>query len=244
MDIIDKKSVILKLQEMLDLQNKINGVATGPEWINQDSPWYRAVWLECAELMEHLGWKWWKKPEINIKQAHLELVDIWHFGLTILFRQNSSPEAQHALCEEISAEVERISEKRTKMKSYLDMETTIRNSLWLIETFAFDTIKNKEVFNTNMFFTICYLLDLSFDDLYVWYCAKNALNFFRQDHGYREGTYVKRWGELEDNEHLAMIIEDGLKDPNGLTYTKLYNRLEEVYQLCQSEQKSKTESGE
>ena len=29
---------------------------------------------------------------------------------------------------------------------------------------------------------------------------------FRQDHGYREGRYAKRWGGREDNEHLADLL--------------------------------------
>jgi hypothetical protein len=35
--------------------------------------------------------------------------------------------------------------------------------------------------------------------------GKNVLNFFRQDHGYKEGTYIKVWGGREDNEHLVEI---------------------------------------
>lgn len=33
-------------------------------------------WTECAELMDHIGWKWWKKQEIDIEQAQIELIDI------------------------------------------------------------------------------------------------------------------------------------------------------------------------
>ena len=37
--------------------------------------------------------------------------------------------------------------------------------------------------------------------------GKNVLNFFRQDHGYQEGTYVKLWQGREDNEHLSELLE-------------------------------------
>jgi len=33
------------------------------------------------------------------------------------------------------------------------------------------------------------------------------LNFFRQDHGYQDGTYVKEWQGREDNEHLSELLE-------------------------------------
>jgi hypothetical protein len=32
------------------------------------------------------------------------------------------------------------------------------------------------------------------------------LNFFRQDHGYKEGTYQKVWNGREDNEHLVDVL--------------------------------------
>ena len=36
-------------------------------------------------------------------------------------------------------------------------------------------------------------------DLLKLYRAKNVLNAFRQKNGYKQGTYVKIWGEDEDN---------------------------------------------
>ena len=36
---------------------------------------------------------------------------------------------------------------------------------------------------------------------------KNVLNFFRQDHGYKDGTYIKEWQGREDNEHLSELLE-------------------------------------
>ena len=49
-------------------------------------------------------------------------------------------------------------------------------------------------------------VNCSFDQLYRMYVGKNVLNFFRQDHGYKEGTYVKVWGGREDNEHLSDLL--------------------------------------
>ena len=39
------------------------------------------------------------------------------------------------------------------------------------------------------------------------YVGKNTLNFFRQDNGYKDGTYIKEWDGLEDNEVLVEILE-------------------------------------
>ena len=44
------------------------------------------------------------------------------------------------------------------------------------------------------------------DDLYRGYVGKNVLNTFRQDHGYKLGSYVKTWDGREDNEVLAQLL--------------------------------------
>mgnify|MGYP000395074083 CR=1 FL=1 len=30
------------------------------DWVMQGHNWRRAIWTECAELMNELDWKWWK----------------------------------------------------------------------------------------------------------------------------------------------------------------------------------------
>ena len=53
-----------------------------PDWRENGYAYYRAIWVECAEMLDHFGWKWWKKQDADIDQVKLELVDIWHFGLS------------------------------------------------------------------------------------------------------------------------------------------------------------------
>ena len=48
--------------------------------------------------------------------------------------------------------------------------------------------------------------ELSFESLYQHYVGKNVLNLFRQDNGYKDGSYKKLWQGREDNEHLMDII--------------------------------------
>lgn len=49
---------------------------------------------------------------------------------------------------------------------------------------------------------------MSWEVLFRQYVGKNVLNFFRQDHGYKEGTYIKVWADgREDNEHLVEIMQ-------------------------------------
>ena len=67
---------------------------------------------------------------------------------------------------------------------------------------------------------------MAFTDLYTAYVGKNVLNFFRQDHGYKEGTYVKTWLGREDNEHLVELVAPLDKDADDFA--------EQVYQALES----------
>ena len=80
-----------QIKEMLNLQDKINEKVHA-DWKTQNFEWYRAIWVECAELLDHHGWKWWKKQRPNRDQMLLELIDIWHFGLSSLLVKNSNAE--------------------------------------------------------------------------------------------------------------------------------------------------------
>ena len=50
-------------------------------------------------------------------------------------------------------------------------------------------------------------IGLDFTELYSSYVGKNVLNMFRQDKGYKEGTYIKNWGGKEDNEWLIEVMQ-------------------------------------
>ena len=80
-----------KLITMLRLQDAMN-TKVHPEWTQQGFEYYRAVWVECAELLDHHGWKWWKKQNPDIEQIKLELIDIWHFGMSMLLTEHGMSE--------------------------------------------------------------------------------------------------------------------------------------------------------
>ena len=71
------------VRTMLDLQDRMN-TKVHPEWREQGFEWYRAAWIDCAELMDHAGYKWWKHADPDMEQIQLEVVDIWHFGLSAM----------------------------------------------------------------------------------------------------------------------------------------------------------------
>ena len=202
-----------QISTMLDLQNSMNSKVRD-DWREQDFEWYRAIWIECAELLDHHGWKWWKKQQPDVNQIALELVDIWHFGLSLLLLKDQSHEA-------ISESV---------VKAFDDVEASGDFAINL-EEFTKNTLVTKD-FDINGFVGLVKGINMQFDQLYIAYVGKNVLNFFRQDHGYQDGSYHKQWGGKEDNEHLVEIV--GRLDTNLLTFKDdLYSEMKTVYQqLC------------
>ena len=79
-------------------------------------------------------------------------------------------------------------------------------------------------FDVPLFLTIVEQAEMDSDELYRQYVGKNVLNFFRQDHGYKEGTYKKIWNGREDNEHLVEVLNSldiGLSDYSDKIYASL-----------------------
>lgn len=175
-----------KIDLMLLLQDSMN-TKVNDNWREQGFEWYRAIWVECAEMLDHYGWKWWKKQEPDTEQVILELVDIWHFGLSQLLIDSKDSEVAAQIAADLS-----------KAEQGVDFKLAL-------EAFAADTL-NTKAFNVQKFATLMASIDLDFDGLYKRYIGKNVLNFFRQDNGYKDGSYIKVWNGQEDNEHLVEVV--------------------------------------
>ena len=199
-----------QLLAMLDLQDGMN-TKVNADWTNQNYEWYRAIWIECAELLDHYGWKWWKKQSPDREQVVLELVDIWHFGLSILLLTGQDRETIAAYAQ-------------GQLKISNTGESDFRADL---ESFALITLQTKG-FDVAGFGVLMAGIGLSFDELYTRYVGKNVLNFFRQDYGYQQGTYHKQWGGKEDNEHLVEVI-DSLDHSSTTFKDDVYAALQQRY---------------
>ncbi|WP_232334783.1 dUTP diphosphatase [Pseudohalioglobus lutimaris] len=176
------------LVTMLTMQDRMN-TRVHENWVEQHFDWYRAAWIECGELIDHYGFKWWKKQEPDMEQVRLEAVDIWHFGMSALFVEGKDIEQ---IAREMATELE------AHAPSGLDVrEATEALALYCLQT---------KSFSPSLFWDLMLASDMGFDDLYRSYVGKNVLNFFRQDHGYKEGSYIKNWDGKEDNEHLVELL--------------------------------------
>lgn len=197
-----------QLQTMLALQDEINAVVND-NWRAQNFPWYRAIWVESAELLDHFGWKWWKKQQPEMDQVKLELVDIWHFGLSLELQQGSPQEVAAKMQSELGAG-----------------QLTAGDFRENLEAFTLNTLASKQ-FDLKGFAQLLADTEMSFSELYQRYVGKNVLNRFRQDHGYKDGSYVKNWQGREDNEHLAELaaeLDTGAADYSEALYRALVSR--------------------
>jgi hypothetical protein len=70
-----------------------------------------------------------------------------------------------------------------------------------------DKSKNSLYEITGLFFQALATMNMDVTELYKRYLIKNQLNTFRQDHGYKDGTYIKLWGGVEDNVVAFKLME-------------------------------------
>ncbi|MYD45773.1 MAG: dUTP diphosphatase [Gammaproteobacteria bacterium] len=203
---------------MMDLQHTHNQ-QVHPQWHKQDYPFHRAIWTECAELLDHYGWKWWKLQEPDLVQVKLEIVDIWHFGLSMLIVAEQN--------------VVELSEEMTSREQ--DRSVVGPSFVATVEALAQHALKRR--FDTTAFMDMMNALPFSLQDLYGIYKGKNVLNRFRQANGYKEGSYQKFWDGKEDNVHLAELVLT--LDPYQSNFlSDLYNQLDNRYRELTAEGQS------
>ncbi|MEQ8691133.1 MAG: dUTP diphosphatase [Pseudomonadales bacterium] len=208
-------TAIAKLNTMAAMQDEHNQ-QVHPEWRTQGYAYYRAVWVECAEMLDHFGWKWWKAQAPDLEQVKLELVDIWHFALSELLRSDT-------LREDMGVQLNELTPASGSAASG-DAEA-FRQA---IEKLAADSLVSQS-FSLPPFIEAMQTLPMTYDELFDLYIGKNVLNRFRQDHGYKSGEYRKLWQGREDNEHLMEIL-NGLSVPPEVFADTLYQSLAERYE--------------
>lgn len=197
-------------KQMLALQQKMNATVN-ENWLTAGYPFLRAVVVEVGEALEHLGWKWWKKQEPDTAQVIVELIDILHFMLSHELVQNngdidaaagsivaSCAKGMHSI-EFDGREHPLTGDPRSLLELLAGLASVRRNELCVLQA--------------------CLVaMSITWDEAYVQYVSKNVLNIFRQDNGYKGGTYVKDWFGQEDNVHLVEIAST--LDPTSPTFGK------------------------
>lgn len=211
----------LKLQE--EVNSKVN-----PDWLNAKQNWNLAIMMEQVEIIDHIGWKWWKKQDaVDNSAIKMELGDIWHFWLS------SQIERYQALG--FAELANKILEDLGEWSAGNDLVNTSHwnNSYAILrmESAIIHTLSSQ--FSLKIFMECMDYYALSWLELHEVFVTKNVLNIFRQDNGYKSGSYLKLWWGEEDNSH-AMKILDAARE-REIPIQELPNFIQEnLYFLYQS----------
>lgn len=193
-------NVYAVISEMADLQDRFNSTVSA-NWREQDYPWHRAAWIECAELIEGTNrWKWWKAHgAASLEQTRLEVVDILHFLLSwAIDRDHLSGNGKT----NVDALANSLMTDGTQQEGTIVWDEVIRCA----EQVARDC--SDKSFNSALssYRELVASVGLDLPALRQLYISKNALNVFRSRNGYKDGSYQKTWNGLEDNQHLEGLM--------------------------------------
>ena len=199
--------LIEQFKEMMLIQEGLNS-RLNPEWKKKGWNFKLAANAEMVEAIDHYGWKWWKHQEPDIKQVKMEMVDILHFLLSDAIVANEDTRR-------IAAEFNNASNLKLNLNDFL-----FSAGKFIVVDYSIGKF---------YYFVRCmHSIDMSFEDLRNLYLGKSILNKFRWDNGYNDGTYIKVWDDLEDNEYLTSILmchPDAPADEIYRMLDKRYNKL-------------------
>ncbi|NOQ32012.1 MAG: dUTPase [Helicobacteraceae bacterium] len=222
-----------KILTMLKLQQKLNDSTNGENWEagttknGKKIDWKRCIYMESAEMVDSFAWKHWKAitADSDWDNHKIEVIDVWHFVMSLALQEykmnNLGSIKDIELWIGSNSNYKNIENDN---ETYSDIDPLLIK----IEELMLDSLTRTNFdINTMLdhFFELVSMSGLNLDSLYSLYVGKNILNQFRQDHGYKEGTYIKVWNDKEDN----MVMKSFWEKDSNLTPESLYNNLEEVY---------------
>lgn len=217
-----------QIKQMLIMQDNLNNFTNGEDWkkgvTNKGKiiNWHTAIMGEVAELIDSTPWKHWKNIEADsdIANIKIEVIDLFHFYMSELLRTKSVDELAFDIESQFINELRENTKFNHETLNKVAKEFALLSLLTDIKGDTYDSVIVSKVFANLMNESM-----LSFNDLYEIYISKNVLNVFRQNNGYKEGTYIKEWNGVEDN-----VVLTGIKENlSEITYDALYSGLEKAY---------------
>lgn len=222
-----------KILLMLQLQAQLNDSTNGDKWTEgvtkngKTINWKRCIYMECAEIVDSFSWKHWKSinKEPDWDNLKIEVVDVWHFIISLAIENYSK--TMKGLIEDLAIDISNL-ESFANIKSHNTRFDVQNNIIKKVEDIMLQSLV-KENFDLEElmkdFFDLVCMSGLDLDTLYRLYVGKNILNQFRQDNGYKEGTYIKVWNGKEDNIIMKQIWEEN----NNIKPEQLYKELSKLY---------------
>ena len=222
-----------KILMMLQLQQQLNDSTNGEKWTDgitkngKEINWKRCIYMECAEMIDSFSWKHWKNisQEPDWDNLKIEVVDVWHFIMSLAIEDYAKNMRGHI--EDLAFQISELP-SYTMTKSSNTSFATQKNIISKVELLMSDALSRKGldiIGMINHFFELVTMSGLDITSLYRLYVGKNILNQFRQDHGYKDGSYIKIWNGQEDNVVMKRIWEE-----NGdIKPELLYKKLKDIY---------------
>lgn len=218
----------MALEEMFELQKRLNDETNGLNWelgknkFDKEINWLRCIHMEVAELIDSTPWKHWKNigSDCDMQNLQIELVDIWHFVMSFVLQEKNVPKSIALVGTSYNYEI-------AKDIDYKKIITESEKLSYIALTLQVNNITTDEALKeiVNQFFSCCRESGLTYEWLNKLYIGKNCLNKFRQDHGYKEGTYIKIWNGDEDNVCMVNILQS----QENISFDELYSSLEKSY---------------
>ncbi|MCF6340476.1 MAG: dUTP diphosphatase [Sulfurimonas sp.] len=222
-----------KILLMLQLQAELNDATNGEDWTKgitkngRKINWQRCIYMECAEIIDSFSWKHWKSlnKEADWDNIQIEVVDVWHFVISLAIENYSQT---------LRGGIDDLAINISELKCFNKIDTT--NELFASQEEVIEKVENimlhslrEEILNLEGlicdFFDLVVMSGLDLESLYKLYVGKNILNQFRQDNGYKDGTYIKVWAGEEDN----IVMKRVWQENKNLKPDMLYKELTKLY---------------
>ena len=223
-----------KIEIMLNLQQELNDSTNGKGWergvTNRGKliDWRRCILLESAELIDSYPWKHWKSIDAkpNYENIMIEVVDIWHFVMSEALRLNTLNGSGDI--KELANRIESLDSYKIFINNEYKRAKNFYEEIERVEEMIANLYSNNSIEKMiDDFFRVASQSGLDIDSLYKLYIGKNILNSFRQNHGYKEGSYIKEWNGVEDN----VVMQEILSNTDNITPQELYSELKKRYRL-------------
>ncbi len=222
-----------KILLMLQLQAQLNDATNGEDWTNgitkngKKINWKRCIYMECAEMVDSFSWKHWKSinKEPDWDNLQIEVVDVWHFMMSLAIENYSN--TLRGGIEDLAINIsnlESFSKIDRKNKLFASQDDVIQK----VENIMLMSLSKDELDLEALiaeFFDLVLMSGLDLETLYRLYVGKNILNQFRQDNGYKDGSYIKVWDGDEDNVVMKRIWEQD----SSIKPEVLYKELAKLY---------------
>ena len=186
----------VNFRKILEAQEELNQKYSGEKWkLTVTAEYLRAaIFTEIAEFLESSpeDWKWWKNIPNDRQNQYIEVVDVVHFGASLMLKYNEIENMNDEFnCIEWGSVLKRVEDENiyTLLLEFFNCPNVF-NFVVLIQALCLYT-KNP----------------LSINEVWNGYFAKNQLNHNRVDGGYKDGKYQKI-NENGEEDNRAISFEE------------------------------------